>query len=76
MSARPRTEWSSPQIVLAIVLAILTAQSAYERFNGNTQSEIAVLKEQVFHLRNDLRELRQELRSELRERGRQDGGTR
>lgn len=68
MTARPRTDgWSSPQIILAIVLAILTAQAAYERFNGQTESKIAVLQSQIADLRERVREL---------ERGRSDGRSR
>lgn len=68
MSERSRTDnWSSPQIILAIVLAILTAQAAYERFNGQTESKIAVLQSQLADVRERVREL---------ERGRRDGGQR
>jgi hypothetical protein len=70
-NARSRTDWSSPQIVITVVLALLAAQSAYFNFNSTTTADVAVLKEQITGLRSEVRELREEVR-----RGRTDGGPR
>lgn len=56
MGERPRSEWSSPSIVLTIVLALLTAQQTYSNFNNSTASEIRVLAERIEALQRDLRD--------------------
>lgn len=65
---RRRNEYLSPNFVLAIVLALATAQQTWNNFNIGTTSKLEVLEERMKTLRTDLDTIRRELREDaLRE---------
>jgi hypothetical protein len=59
MSERPRSEWSAPQIVLTIVLALLAGQQTYNNFNNDTAQRMARIEARVDALIDNIREYRQ-----------------
>lgn len=59
---RRRSEYLSPNFVLALILALATAQQTWNNFNNGAATEIARMDERLKALRAELDELRRELR--------------